>query len=490
MPVKIDIPPGMIGKGTVYSSPGRWVRGNLVRWVSGVLRPWGGWSRRSGNPVTGAARSVIAWIDNGTARWIAIGTHSGLFVQDRLGAVYDITPSGYTVGRATAAAFGGYGTGPYGAGSYGAPRPDTSLLQPATIWALDTFGQDLLAISPDDGDLYLWQRNTSADAAVVSGAPTGRGVMVTEERFVMVLGAAGNPRRVQWSDQENLASWAPSSTNQAGDFDLQTEGIALAGRRVAGGTLIFTTTDIYRAQYVGLPFVYGFERLAVGAGPVSAGAMASNGAVCAWMSSGAFWFYDGFARKLECDVEDSVFLNLNRSQISQVTCMYQSQFDEFLWFYPSVSSTQIDSYASWNWRTGLWSTGMLPRTCGIAPGVYDKPIMIGVDSYVYEHEIGFGWDGLKPYIETGPYEINSSSTAGRIRYIAPDERTTGDVAIGFYLSDKPEDPEVYHGPFALTARTDLRLPAARIMRFRIEAVRSVSFTFGTPLIEFTEGGRR
>ena len=75
-----------------------------------------------------------------------------------------------------------------------------------------------------DGKIYEWQL-TQELCTSSANAPTGnKGLVVTEERFVFALGAGGNPRKVQWCDQENNTSWTPSATNQAGDFELQTVG--------------------------------------------------------------------------------------------------------------------------------------------------------------------------------------------------------------------------------------------------------------------------
>ena len=66
-------------------------------------------------------------------------------------------------------------------------------------------------------------------ATAVSGAPTNcQGVVVTNERHVVALGAGGDPRKVQWSSRETLTTWTPS-TNTAGDIQIPTGGRILAG---------------------------------------------------------------------------------------------------------------------------------------------------------------------------------------------------------------------------------------------------------------------
>ena len=55
-------------------------------------------------------------------------------------------------------AFGlGYGTGPYGGGTYGTPRAVSGLFQAPRTWALDNWGEDLVA-NPRNGNIYWWDR--------------------------------------------------------------------------------------------------------------------------------------------------------------------------------------------------------------------------------------------------------------------------------------------------------------------------------------------
>jgi hypothetical protein len=137
----LQIPPGVYKNGTDYQTKGRWNESSLVRWFENTIRPVGGWRKRSDNAVSGKARGLLGWRDNTGERWIAIGTHSGLFIMNQAGTVSDITPSGFTDGEADAVSAVGYGYGPYGSFAYGVARPDLGGVIPATTWSLDTWGE-------------------------------------------------------------------------------------------------------------------------------------------------------------------------------------------------------------------------------------------------------------------------------------------------------------------------------------------------------------
>jgi hypothetical protein len=145
MYLDVVLPPGAYANGTARQGRGRWRDGTLVRSPDGPnLQPVGGWAQRGSSAVQGLARAIVAWRDQTETRWIGVGTHEKLYVQSNSGALYDVTPSGFTAGRADAATGGGYGDGAYGEGPFGTPISDTESILPASVWTLDAFGAHLV----------------------------------------------------------------------------------------------------------------------------------------------------------------------------------------------------------------------------------------------------------------------------------------------------------------------------------------------------------
>ena len=99
-----------------------------------------------------------------------------------------------------------------------------------------------------DGHLFRWSPTTpTVLPALVAGAPVNnRGVIVTDQRHVVLLGAGGDPRNIAWSDQENPDVWMPDVTNLAGSKLLQTQSYAMTAMKVSDGMLIFTATTCTR----------------------------------------------------------------------------------------------------------------------------------------------------------------------------------------------------------------------------------------------------
>ena len=491
--IPLQVPPGVYRNGTDYQSAGRWYDANLVRWYEKTLRPIGGWRKRSSNTVTGSARGLLTWRDNDGDRWIGIGTHSGLYVMNQTGTVQDITPTGFTSGNADAVAKLGYGYQTYGNFAYGVARPDTTSLDPATTWSLDTWGEYLVGCSSTDGKLYEWQLDfaTPTVAAAIANAPTGcNAILSTSERFIFALGAGGNPRKVQWCDQENNTDWTPSTTNQAGDFELSTPGNLLAGKRVRGLHLLWTDVDCHTAAYVGQPFVYGFEKIGSGCGLISSQSVAVvSDAVAIWMSRSGFWMYDGYVKPLPSDVGDYVYRNINIGQQSKVYAVHNSAFGEVWWFYPSAGSVEVDSYVTYNYRENHWNIGTLSRTCGTDRGVYSKPLMVSSDGYVYEHEVGFDYDSATVFAESGAFQIGTGDQIMNVRELIPDELTQGDVTVKFKTRYYPNGDESTFGAYSMANPTSVRF-SGRQVAMRIEMASNDDWRVGTMRIDAVAGGRR
>lgn len=490
---ELKFQPGIRRGSTDMPSAGWYFDSQLVRQPDFWLRPMQGWQLRSSgaSALTGTARAITAWRANNGNRWIAIGTNSKLYVQSQDGVNTDITPSGFTAGSADATTTTGWGAGTWGGGFWGVDQPDGGAVTPAACWTLDTWGEYLVGCSNADGKIYQWTLNTASAAAVLSNAPTScQGIVVTDERILMALAAGGNARKVQWSDQENNNTWTPSTTNQAGDFELKTVGQLMAGKTLKGGTLLFTTVDAWIANYVGYPLVYGFERVGVGCGLIAPqAAVQIDDVQAAWMTKDNFWVYNGYAQPIPSasDIRDYVFSNINTAQVSKCSAVHQAAYGEVWWFYPSSSSNECDRYVLWCYRTDKWWTGALSRTCGVDKGVFINPLMVGADGLIYAHETGFDYTGADlPYAESGPIELSPGDYMMEVSRYIPDDKTLGNATLTLYGKTWPNGAESTYGPATVSEKTDF-LFQTRLLRVRYNFAGTADDRIGIPKIAYTQG---
>lgn len=496
----LKIPPGVYRNGTGYQSKGRWEDADLVRWFEGTMQPIGGWKSIKGNEprvtlqVVGSARGMNAWASNAAQRYAAIGTHSKLYALTNDGTknlLKDITPAGLVAGFADTQANGSYGGGGYGFDAYGTERTEVDIRIRATTWGLDNFGEFLVAVSEADGRLFSWNLMAPTASPVAASAGTipinNKSVVVTDERFVFLLQAGGNPRRIAWGDQESLTNWQVTATTQAGDFELNTAGRILCAKKAKGELIILTSEDAHKATYIGPPLVYGFERVGTGCGVISPNAAVGIDNSVMWMGENSFFIYDGFVKPIPCDVSDHVFTRLNTTQAQKIWATYNSAFGEVTWFYPS--GTEVDSYVTYNIRENHWAIGSMIRTIGIDDSVFPKPTRIGSDGRIYEHESGFMYDGQIAYAESGPQEISNGPNVMMAKYLYPDERTQGEVKALFKTRLYPNAAAQMFGPYDMANPTSIRFTGRQIA-MRIEGVAGKDWRVGVPRLDVEPGGLR
>ena len=489
--IPLQLPPGVYRNGTDFESSNRWRDANLVRWNDGSMRPVGGWDTRKASATASVPRGLHAWVDNANSSALAIGTHNKLIYCNASGTISDITPSGLTAGDVDAAVNVAFGGGYWGVGLYGITRPSTGVYQEATTWALDNWGQYLLACSSKDGKIYEWQLNTSVLPTALTNAPvSNNSMLVTEERFVFALGAGGNPRKVQWCDREANTVWTPAATNEAGDFELQTTGQIMCGVRMRGTTLILTDTDAHIATYSGPPFVYGFERVGTACGVVSRKSVVAIDQGAFWLGANGFFMFDGsVATELKCDVHDFIFKNISNSQISKAYAVHNSQHSEIWWFYTSENSTENDSYVTYDYKEGHWSVGSLDRTAGVDRGVFDFPIWADAGGDLYNHEYGFNHGSSTPFAESGSISLGNGDQIMKVTNLIPDELTQGDVKVTFKTRFNPNDTERTYGSYTMANPTPVRFTGRQI-RMRIESNILADWRAGIMRIEAKPGGGR
>jgi hypothetical protein len=165
----LNIPAGFYRNGTDLEQSGRWREGSLVRWLDGSLRPIGGWSVRKNGFTSNPVRGMHSWQSNNGTAWLAGGSSDQLVVMTGAGVAYDITPDDLADGRVDAGVLTGYGYNFYGTGVFGQPRPVTSdsIPEETSIWVLDNFGEQLIALSSTDGRLLVWDLTTTVGSELI-----------------------------------------------------------------------------------------------------------------------------------------------------------------------------------------------------------------------------------------------------------------------------------------------------------------------------------
>jgi hypothetical protein len=501
--------PGVYRGATPDVSTSRWFDMNLMRWRGDQLQPIGGWAEIAGIETGYPGRDLMTWHDNSSHRWAIYGCDMHLHAYNfDTSTTYNITPAGVAPLDPPGSAVG-YGLANYSADAYGTARDpaDIGVVDIAPLlgdmWSLDLYGEDVMIVPTQDGRLFRWSPATPTTLpAVVANAPINNaGVVVTDERVVVLLGAGGNRRLVQWSDVEAPTVWAPDITNLAGNKELQTEGRPLNAIRVAGGVLIFTDNDVHLMHYAGPPYAYGIGKIGSNCGPISRRAIGQSGGVTMWMAQQSFWAYDGSLTPFPSDVGDWLFSLINRDMVGRTFAMSSPAFSEIWWFFPDEGAQECNRYVAVNYAdpSHPWIVGQLVRTSADIKGAMTRPIAGTIDGRMMLHEYGWLDDGNPRvgtvFVETGTVALNDGEdTRWTVKQIVQDFTGPGDrLGYRFFLWEEPNGPEYDTGTYRVvndSGRTDIGAGfSCRGLRMRLEALSDGPFAIGRTRLIARAGGR-
>jgi hypothetical protein len=348
--------------------------------------------------------------------------------------------------------------------------------------------------------------HVTADATSSGGTSTNpavptnnRGVIVTPERHVVCFGCDGESRRVGWSGQEDYTEWNFSSaTTTAGFIDLDTQSKIVMAAKVREGTLIFTEEEVWLMKYIGLPYIYGFERIGFGCGLIAPKAFATFSGRCIWMSTNGFWIFDGgYVKPLPSDVSNYVLQDMDPAAGLLYTHGSENgTFNEVWFWYPSTGNSVPDQYVCYNYMEGWWALGAMTRTAASPSGIYPYPIASDGDNYLYYHENGWTAAGASligyRYAETGSLNLANGENLMTVKQAITDSGYGyASTELTFYASTTPEAAETTAGPYTprSSGYTDIRV-TGREVRYRVEATEDAPWSVGDIRLDLTPRGKR
>jgi len=347
-----------------------------------------------------------------------------------------------------AGGWGGITTG-YTSTGWGSPAPaGVGLGTQLRLWSHSNYGQNLV-FNPRGGALYYWAVNANPnifDRGVIL-SPTSSGIYQTDagcpsvcnavtvsdaSRFVIAFGCNDygsvvlDPLLVRWSDQEDYATWTPAATNQAGSYRLSTGSSIVAQQQTRQEILVWTDAALYSMQYLGPPFVWGFQILGSNTSIAGPNATSTAANITYWMGLDKFYMYSGRVETLYCPLRQYIFGDINLNQQYQVFSSTNEGYNEIWWFYCSANSTSIDRYVIYNHLEKIWSYGNLARTAWLDTPLRDYPTATTYGNQLVYHENGVD-DGttnppsaISAYIQSADFNIGDGHNYGFVWRMVPD----------------------------------------------------------------------
>jgi len=424
--------------------------------------------------------------------------------------------------------------------------------QQLRLWTNDNYGQQLF-IAPRGGAVYYWIPAGEAYPSAISGGLTTRAQRLSTQstaagydgtrvptatfqvlasaiqRFIICMGAnpydpttantTFDPMLVRWSDQENPYEWVPAVTNQSGEFRLSNGSFIMGSRATRQEILVWTDSAIYSMQYLGPPYIWGFQILMDNISIMSPNSMITVNNVTYWMGVDKFYMYSGRVETLPCSLWQYIFDDINKEQAFQVFCGGNESYNEVWWFYCSTNSNVIDKYVIYNYLERTWYYGSMARTAWLDSGLRQYPMAADYNNRMLFHESAVDdVSGTSPvpinaYIQSSDFDIGDGHNFGFVWRILPDINFNGSNVNNPYVTMKvkprqnsgtpygtADNPEVISGDnftnapvyniqeFTGQVYTRLR---GRQLAFRIESDSlGVAWQLGSPRIDIRNDGRR
>lgn len=251
-------------------------------------------------------------------------------------------------------------------------------------------------------------------------------------RFVLAFGVndynstVRDPMLVRWSDQENYNVWTPAATNQAGSFRLSRGSEIQTAQQTRQEVLVWTDVALYSMQYLGPPYIWGFNILGDNLSLASPNAVAVANNITYWMGVDKFYTYSGRVESLPCTLRQYIFGDINLFQRYQFFAGTNEGFHEIWWFYCSANSTTVDRYAIFNYLEGVWSYGSLARTAWLDSPYLAAPVALSYDGQILYHEDGVDDGSVNPpvpitaYIQSADVDIGDGDRYAFIDSVIPD----------------------------------------------------------------------
>jgi hypothetical protein len=430
----------------------------------------------------------------------------------------------------------GWGAGPWSRGGWGSAAT-IGIGQQLRIWTQDNFGEDLI-FAPRGGEIFYWDASTgintrgisleaAANAATFSGqfvpVSTYQIISSTVQRFCIAFGAnpydpgepntTFDPLLVRWSDQENPFDWVPDATNQSGEQRLSIGSQIVAAVNTRQEIIVITDAAIYSMQYLGPPYVYGFQLLQDNISIMGPKAAITVNNVTYWMGADKFFVYSGRVETLPCSVRQFIFRNLNKDQAYQVFSASNEQYSEVWWFYCSTNSNVVDSYVVYNYLDRVWYYGTMGRTAWLDSGVLQYPIAADYNGRLLNHEDGSddvsgpGAVPINAYIQSSDFDIGDGHNFGFVWRILPDVTFAGSTVQNptctMVVKPRTNSGTAYGTPNDKLVERTVALPVeqftgqvytrirGRQMAFRVESADlGVAWQLGSPRIDIRPDGRR
>ena len=309
-------------------------------------------------------------------------------------------------------------------------------------WRFVKFGESVIATNYANPIQTITAAGGGLFSDLSADAPKAKHIAVVRD-FVMCANTndttdGQKPYRARWSALGDHTDWAISATTQADFQDIQDMGeiTGLVGGEYA---TILMESGIVRAQYVGSPLIFEFDKVQLSRGCKISGSVVAIGKNVFYLSDDGFYVFDGQSSSpIGAEKINNYFLSRFQSSFgNRMSAVVDPLRQIVIWSYASVQSDgSPDECIIYNYATNSWSTAsigvdaMAPLFSagytleGLAaisssidslPSSLDSPVYKGGEYFfagAKDNKIQtFTGDTLPATVETGEFDIQAGSSS-------------------------------------------------------------------------------
>lgn len=354
----------------------------------------------------------------------------------------------------------------------------------------------------------------SSTGALLGGSPPHGKYITTVKDFVVIAGVDSANSTVYWSAINNAEGWTPG-TNQS-DTQVIPDGGKVTG--LAGGEymLVFQREQIWRGQYVGVPFIFTFDKVSSGVGCIAANSIAQVGRTVYFISQRGFMaFSDGQISMIGANKVDNTFFS--QYSVADIESSVSVAVDPLrklvIWAMPN----RLWCY---NWELDRWSdiTGqffavstaatqsytfeqiaaLYPGGMETVPGSFDDPIWRGGSPFlmIAANDDTLGSFGAQTTLEatlTLPRLEPFKGRETRIRSARLDSDATSGVTLEIDGRRRLGDSETSYLSTSIRTNGDIPIRASgRYVQPSVIFATNATWTYanGLDLVQAAAGGRQ
>ena len=236
-------------------------------------------------------------------------------------------------------------------------------------WEFAQYGERVIAVGTAQTPQDYLLGTDSAFSDLAGSPPTGRHVGVIKD-FVFIGNLTGEPSAVHWCAIDNPTDWPTIGTADAFQKQSDKQVLPEGGwvQQIVGAVgnidgLIFMDTAIWRVQYEGAPYAFGFYKVENSRGTPAPNSVANIGTEAFYLSEDGFYRTNGAgSAPIGAQRIDKWFWSqVDQSYLYRVYAVADPINKIVIWAFPEngTSTGNPSLYVAYNWDVDEWTHGSL-----------------------------------------------------------------------------------------------------------------------------------